>query len=266
MRNVSLLIAVVILSWTSSCREKKEQSMADNAAEVPIEQKAKTDPINAFWLKLLNHQPDSLFKAYTTEAVGIDLSGKVFPGNMAIVDGHKLVGLQIDSLKSIGRWSANRDSTIQYEIAHMRASDGQFFKSLVIWNLSEGEPLRELEFIATADASNAFPEEIDARREEWMKLCNAHNAAQLVRELYTANSIYYNHKPVVVGHQDIANEYAYMNGENYSLKLTPLIREPVDNDLAFEIGQCSGSYGGKYVLIWQKGQDGVWRILMDSNL
>ncbi|MEM7379611.1 MAG: hypothetical protein AAF361_00280 [Bacteroidota bacterium] len=251
---------------TSSCREKKEQSAAEKATEASIEQKAEKDALNAVWVELLNRQPDSLFQAYTQEAVGIDRLGNVFAGNMAIVKDHKLEGLQIDSLESMGRLSAHRDSTIQYEVAQLWTSDGQFFKSLVIWNRSGGEPLRELELIAIADESKSFPTAIDARREDWMKLCNAHNASELVKDLYTANSIYYNHKPVVIGHEDIASEYSYMNRENYSLKLTPLIREAVDEDLAFEIGQCSGSYGGKYVLIWQKGQDDVWRILMDSNL
>ncbi|NAS12033.1 YybH family protein [Poritiphilus flavus] len=266
MRYVSLLMGLLILFCMSSCREKKPQSTEDLTVEPVVEQQAEKNTRNARWVELLNKLPDSLFTAYMEEAVAVNRSGEVFNGHMVIAKKHKMQRLQVDSLSSLGVLPTQRDSTINYEIAQFWTSDGQLFKSLVIWNSSGGSPLRELEFIAKADESQSFPAVIETRREDWMKLCNAHKAEELVKELYTENAIYYNHKPVVIGHLDIAREYAYMNQENYSLKLTPLIRGPVDENLAFEIGQCSGSYGGKYVLIWQKGPEGEWRILMDSNL
>ncbi|MEM6697813.1 MAG: hypothetical protein AAF599_05420, partial [Bacteroidota bacterium] len=88
----------------------------------------------------------------------------------------------------------------------------------------------------------------------------------LVEQLYTDNAIYYNHKPVVVGTERITAEYSYMNNPDYSLKLVPLTVEPANKNIVFEIGQCSGSYNGKYVLIWKKVADGVWKILLDSNV
>ena len=84
--------------------------------------------------------------------------------------------------------------------------------------------------------------------------------------MYTENTIYYNHKPVIVGHEDLAVEYQYMNNKKYELFLEPIIVEVVQDDLVYEIGQCSGTYGGKYILIWQKGNDDVWRVLVDSNI
>ena len=99
-----------------------------------------------------------------------------------------------------------------------------------------------------------------------MALCNQHDAQQLVAQMYTANAMYYNHKPVVVGRKDITIEYDYMNQANYSLHLEPIIVETLTPALVFEIGQCSGSYGGKYMLIWEKQKDGSWQVLMDSNI
>lgn len=126
---------------------------------------------------------------------------------------------------------------------------------------------RELEFIArAAPTDSTIQQAIDKRRAEWIRLCNAHNAAELVKELYSANAMYYNHKPLVIGHDAIIEDYQYMNEEKYSLTLTPIAVELVTNRLAYEIGQCSGSYGGKYMLVWQKDKTGQWSIVMDSNI
>ena len=57
-----------------------------------------------------------------------------------------------------------------------------------------------------------------------------------------------------------------MNNKNYRLKLEPLIVKPVSKNLVFEIGQCSGSYDGKYILVWGKDVDGMWKIIIDSNI
>ena len=99
-----------------------------------------------------------------------------------------------------------------------------------------------------------------------MELCNAHDVEGLVNELYSVNTLYYNHKPLVKGREDVIKEYGYMRNEKYSLKLTPLFIEAVNESTVYEIGQCNGSYGGKYILIWKKEADGKWRIFIDSNI
>jgi hypothetical protein len=78
--------------------------------------------------------------------------------------------------------------------------------------------------------------------------------------------MYYNHKPIVQGTENLIQEYGYMNRESYSLQLDPKKSVIVNANFVFEIGQCSGSYGGKYVLIWKKEADGNWRIYIDSNI
>ncbi|MEL6276528.1 MAG: hypothetical protein AAFU03_15630, partial [Bacteroidota bacterium] len=103
-------------------------------------------------------------------------------------------------------------------------------------------------------------------RNAWIDLCNQHDAQQLVDSLYAKNAIYYNHRPVVIGRETIGQTYQYMNDERYQLTLTPIQVEAVNDSLVYEIGQCSGSYGGKYVIIWQLGRDGVWRVILDSNI
>jgi ketosteroid isomerase-like protein len=40
----------------------------------------------------------------------------------------------------------------------------------------------------------------------------------------------------------------------------------VNDNLVYEIGQCKGTYKGKYILVWKKESDGVWRVFIDSNI
>ena len=98
-----------------------------------------------------------------------------------------------------------------------------------------------------------------------MALCNAHDAHTLVSAMYTPDAIYYNHSGVVRGTEDIARTYSYMNRTSYQLTLTPLAVEVVSGKVALEIGQCSGSYNGKYVIVWVKTGEG-WQVLLDSNV
>ena len=107
--------------------------------------------------------------------------------------------------------------------------------------------------------------DIDQARKEWMKLCNAHEAGKLVKQLYTSDAYYYNRGRLLQGTEAISKEYSYMNSPNYSLTLTPRHVVFVTPDIAFEIGRCSGSYPLPYMLLWQKQDDGSWQVLMDSN-
>ena len=84
--------------------------------------------------------------------------------------------------------------------------------------------------------------------------------------MYSENTLYYNHKPLVVGRELLIEEYSYMNRENYQLTLNPIVVDQVNDKLVFEIGQCKGSYGGKYIIIWRKEESGKWEVFIDSNI
>ena len=106
---------------------------------------------------------------------------------------------------------------------------------------------------------------IDASRNLWMSLCNAHAADKLVEKLYTSQAYYYNRGRLLQGTKALTTEYSYMNMSSYALKLTPKHVVSVTPEIVYEIGQCSGSYPLPYMLVWQKQEDGTWQILMDSN-
>lgn len=175
-----------------------------------------------------------------------------------------LLGGQVTEVVSLGRVAAS--PTVDYEILKMRATTGGYAQ-LVVWKETGDKKQREVEVLARYGSSSAgVAAEIDEARQRWIELCNSHQPAALVSAMYTAKAMYYNHRPLEQGTESITREYAYMANPKYSLQLTPLISEVIHDRLVFEIGQCSGSYGGKYVLVWLKNEEGQWQVAFDTNI
>lgn len=161
---------------------------------------------------------------------------------------------------------ANKSRGLTYEIGEFMDTNNERHKGLIIWQTKDSTQERVFEFMAKMGKTDQDLSEIDERRELWMKLCNAHQVTELVNELYSANTLYFNHKPLVQGRAALIKEYQYMNYEQYSLTLTPIIIEIVNGDFIFEIGQCQEGYNGKYILIWQRDAAGKWYVFIDSNI
>ncbi len=193
--------------------------------------------------------------------------GKVIKGAKSIQEALQKQDLAFDTVIVKKNVPINDRDPFEYEISTIREDDDSYLDQLLIWKKENGTRKRVLEFVAPADEWNPENKEvIDQARKNWIFLCNQHNAKALVEEMYAPNAIYYNHKPAIIGHEAISKEYQYMNNPDYKLSLSPIHLELVNERLAFEIGQCSGSYGGKYIIAWQKSEEGKWRVLMDSNL
>jgi ketosteroid isomerase-like protein len=205
-------------------------------------------------------------QTYTPNAVKIFEDGNYITGADSILAWWAGQTNKIRDYEILETIPSHQPDRIRYELSTIDMTDGRRFHQLIIWNVEEKIPRRELEMVSEARATDPYTSALDTRRADWMRLCNAHNAKQLVEALYTENALYYNHKPLIQGQEAIAADYTYMNNPDYQLTLTPIRVLPVSTDLAFEIGQCSGSYGGNYVLVWQKGKDSIWRILLDSNI
>lgn len=176
-------------------------------------------------------------------------------------------GVFVKDYDKVTSWSlyttvANQNHKIDYSIY-----ESEFNKYLIISEDKDSKSMIQLEYIGKKGPVDltAF-EEIEYRRNKWMQTCNDHQVELLIKEFYTNPPFYYNHKPLVTTQKDLLNEYSYMNEPDYNLKLSPMFTEAVNENLVFEIGQCSGSYNSKYVIVWKKESDGEWRIHLDSNI
>ncbi|MEL6592449.1 MAG: hypothetical protein AAFQ68_20290 [Bacteroidota bacterium] len=222
------------------------------------------------WQYAINHPDSSLSSLYSPEVISLNADGMTIKGRSEVVvaDKHQFRKiLSVDTLFSI---VATRDSSYTYEILELMGADSQRYRQLVIFDERSSSHLRELEFnVAFTEGATPDTIELNQRRQEWMNLCQAHNAAELVRNLYADDALYFNqnNKPRLIhGREALISEYDYMNRPEYQLTLTPLYISAVQQDLIYEIGQCSGSYGGKYILVWQHLPGHPWEILFDSNI
>ena len=221
------------------------------------------------WTKAINNtDTQAIQKAYRSDALVILTPESVIEGNSSISKYWQDSNHKILNPESLFHTVARENRGIEYELVTYSTSNGKSFTQLLIWQKTADQPSRQLEYTVrvTGDYKAENEKDIEGRRLEWIKLCNEHNARNLVESLYSANTLYYNHKPLVKGREDVIHEYGYMNNERYSLSLHPLHIEYPSADTAIEIGQCKGSYGGKYILVWKKESDGIWRIMMDSNV
>ncbi len=210
---------------------------------------------------------DDIAEQYTPIAVAIVHSDTILNGPDAISTYFVSKGREYSTIEQIFEVEANEARGLSYAINQITLANNTTEKQLVIWKKEKDQQRKEFEYSQSSSIQTALDTtEISTRRTRWMELCNAHQVEELVSDLYSENTLYFNHRPLVQGREALIGEYGYMNYENYSLRLNPLIVEVVNDSTVFEVGQCQGSYGGKYILIWKKEEDGEWRIFIDSNI
>jgi len=251
MPNLAIFCCLVFFSCSQPAEDKFKNST------IPTER----------WAYLVNTGSDSLGQLYDPEAYlafqGDEWQLVQGQAEIAVYYSRRNIG-PIDSVGSAGKVQASEN--IHYEVVRMKGQ-GAEYAQLVVWKKDASAVGRQLEVLAAAGAmQGGWRAEIDTARNEWMKFCNSHDPAKLVSEVYTKEAMYYNHKPMVVGTEAITQEYGYMANAEYTLVLAPLVVEPINASVVFEIGQCSGSYGGKYMLVWVKAADGRWQVQLDSNI
>lgn len=249
-----------------SCNElsKKKTVQNNNNAEIIVNL---NDSITANykWMQAINNKNiDLLSTLYTENAMVLSANGVDLSNRAEILELVPKVDFIVKSVSTTKRIKAN--DSYDYEIGSFVNKDDVLAKHLIIWNTSNNEDKRELEFIMETDDSNVDLKEIDKQRSNWMTLCNAHNAKSLIENVYSENTMYYNRGRMLIGRNDLIKEYSYMNNEQYQLTLNPILVEPVSGTIVYEFGQCEGSYNGKYIIVWQKNTQGIWQVLFDSNI
>ncbi|WP_367392753.1 hypothetical protein [Lewinella sp. LCG006] len=205
---------------------------------------------------------------YTATAVGILPDGTVQEGPAEIVKYWRSVftASKVSDRMVIGSVPVGKEGEYRYEISRFKTGSKQAFTQVIVWDNQGSEPLRALQLIAPNDKLRPDTNAIFAARTRWMEYCNGHEVEQLIQEMYAPNTCYYNHRPLLQGRAALEKEYTYMKDPSYQLTLTPIHVVPVSEHLVMELGQCSGSYGGKYLLVWQEQEKGGWQVLLDANL
>lgn len=217
------------------------------------------------WMEAYAQHPEQLQEQYFPAAIRMFLNGTYVQGAYTL----GVIWQQSDwklQERTVLHQAQPHVQDYLYEIAEYSSSSGTQIAELCIWNLKEDKPLKEFEFIVPISGTLPKAEVLDPYREKWMELCNAHKVSELINTLYAPQTLYYNHRPMVKGRKALIPVYGYMESPDYSLQLTPLAVVPVRSDLILELGQCSGSYPGKYMLVWQRNEKGTWEIILDSNI
>ncbi len=251
----------------AGCQQQSNEKEVKSTDTIEVETNIISEDFVS-WVDAVNTKDVSAIQSfYQTESFKIISADSILNSPDEIANYYASQPNKISSISSLFQVEANKDRGINYELIKYETESKEKYIQLLIWKLNDGKKVREFEFASKClEKPVNDEEEISKRRELWMQLCNTHSPKNLVDELYSSHNIYFNHKPLVKGKVDLVEEYAYMKRENYTLTLLPLKLEFVNASLAFEIGQCQGSYNGKYILIWEKDSDGKWKIFIDSNI
>jgi ketosteroid isomerase-like protein len=249
-----LILSIVLMSFSFS--SSQNNSNTDEVEKVSTNHK---------WMQAINKKDLPLLETlYTEKALVLSENGADLSSREEIL---KLVAqsdFEVKDVTTIKRIKAHQ--SYDYEIGRFKNKDGNLMKHFIVWNTADNKEVREIEFLAEAKKNRVDIDKIKNQREQWMALCNAHNAKTLIETMYTENTMYYNRGRLLQGRDQLSKEYQYMNNPQYTLKLEPILVEPVSDSIVYEFGQCVGSYNGKYVLIWQKNSEGIWQIIFDTNI
>ncbi|MEM8584607.1 MAG: nuclear transport factor 2 family protein [Bacteroidota bacterium] len=214
----------------------------------------------AYWEDWFAQADSVALNQYSSSAIRINEAGQVDS-----VGQHQGLILDESNQTLIKLQAVGRDTQHVYTLHRINSHNQPDLAELAIWKRSSDDAERELVFTAPYGKQMPSIEAINSTRNRWMQHCNTHDVERLINEVYAPNSLYYNHKPLVRGRTALIEEYAYMANPEYGLWLEPIHVEAVNEALYIELGQCYGSYGGQYIIVWQRQDSGDWMVLLDSN-
>ncbi|WP_298894291.1 hypothetical protein [uncultured Psychroserpens sp.] len=268
MKQLNITIVLLVLFIFIGCREKVENFNTSTDKKTNEIQSNEISTASKSWLEIVNNKNLIDIRGYyANNAFKVISADSIVTGSSTIAEYYINKSNLITESKTLFLTEANKTQGIDYELINYKTEDLEEYIQVVIWKQNDDKKVREFEYSVKRNKvnSNVDKDDISKRRGLWIELCNKNNAENLVKELYANNAIYFNHKPLVIGTEAISKEYQYMNNNNYNLTLEPLKVEMVTEHIAFEIGQCKGSYGGKYVIVWKKESGEKWKVFIDSN-
>jgi ketosteroid isomerase-like protein len=261
-----LLFSVVFFFMGCNQQSSKKETITDSKLERVRSENVSDLIID--WVEAINNANfHDIEKTYASNAIKVISADSLIEDAAQIAKFYGTEKNKITAIESLFKVVVSKERQINYELVSYTTEDLKEYVQIIIWSVENGQVKRAFEFTerSSPEAQSTDTNEIADRRRLWIELCNANNAENLIKKLYTTDAIYFNHKPIVKGTEALIVEYDYMNNKDYTLNLQPLKVKMVNANIAFEIGQCSGSYKGKYILVWKKQLDGSWKIYIDSN-
>lgn len=225
------------------------------------------DKLNSEWMASFNNA-SGLGSLYTSQVLLFSGKDPFIKGTDAVIGYYKKLQEDISEIKSINvTYRQQVNSRVIYELGEITVLNNDTYQYLLIWKKKGDMWLRDLEAIACKNILSEDFSPIRNSKLEWVELSKQRDAKELVRELYTNRSVYYNLGTVIQGQQDISCRFSFMEYPGYSLN--NLVTKSIANvqpGLTYEIIEwVQDSSTGYYVCIWVRDTDGKWKISLHSN-
>lgn len=227
------------------------------------------------WKKWIHHvtkSPKKLDRLYLKQALLVTQEESVF-GQMPIekfVSQNRNLFSNLSSNEStrIFEHSDRKVLDIGYiriEDEHQIVIDSVHY--VVAWRRVGSDWLRELDVILpVGDDDPHVGSKLDQLRSTWVGYANSPNYATLVDSLFHHDAMYLNNSQMSKGHQAITQRFDFMKSPNFHINLKKQNVLPVDDSTVIDIGNwITNEFVGYYLILWQKTENGEWKILLYFN-
>ena len=158
------------------------------------------------------------------------------------------------------------------EVGTFKSKEKNTFAYVAAWHNDNGNLKKEVHLIypisnsfALASKEGILDSNINLARNLWMEFSNSHMPSKLLKVLYTKNALYFNQGKLYEGFEQIDPRYAYMSDKNWKIKLYADKVLQVSETKALEIGHYVSNGKGHYILVWERDEEGTWKVAFDFN-
>lgn len=124
---------------------------------------------------------------------------------------------------------------------------------------------REVDIFYSASENEIDTTVFSDRKRDWVRFSNAHDAAQLINNLYHTDAFYLSKGRLDRGTEAITARYRYMDKPTWTVDLKSSAIIPVSDTIVYEIGRwVTKSKSGYFLIVWQY-RAASWKILIDFN-
>ncbi len=219
------------------------------------------------WKDCLNNGGDSIKDFYFKESLlfkdGIFYEGKE---NIEISLKEKLSfkgkisNVELRNLKKYDTFKFLETGTITTETNAM-------YDYMIVWEFYKKNWNKTIELIFEHEKTEGIENEIEKARRKWELKAGTHDTVEIVKEMYMENGGYFGQEQLRVGHKELIEAFnSPFSDVNNNFKLEADYINVVSNKTVYEIGRYStGQFNGNYIFVWQKDENGNWKVGLDYD-